>query len=154
MSTYRSRPNKFLRKFQRSPFFLLSKSENSNAFFSYSKNRPVVELKERRDQTATTNSIRTGSPPPPPLLPQTPPTNQPPPPKKSVDITSVKSSKQKGRKKRQVVINSRNGQMVPALFITVGKDNESGNKTGAKLRARSFSWETQPRRAVRLYTHT
>lgn len=44
--------------------------------------------------------------------------------------------------------------MVPALFITVDKDNESGNKTGRKLRELSFSWETQPQRAVRLYQHT
>lgn len=28
--------------------------------------------------------------------------------------------------------------MVPALFITVDKDNESGNKTGRKLRELSF----------------
>lgn len=32
MSTYRSGRDKFLRKFQRSPFFLPSKSENSDAF--------------------------------------------------------------------------------------------------------------------------
>lgn len=31
MSTYRSGRDKFLRKFQRSPFFLPSKSENSDA---------------------------------------------------------------------------------------------------------------------------
>lgn len=44
--------------------------------------------------------------------------------------------------------------MVPALFITVDKDNESGDKTGRKLREQSFSWETQPRRAVGLWEHT
>lgn len=33
MSTYRSGRDKFLRKFQRSPFFLPSKSENSDASF-------------------------------------------------------------------------------------------------------------------------
>lgn len=63
-------PNKFLRKFQRSPFFLHSKSENSNAFFLFQKQAPN-ELKERRDrkkeeeeeEEATTNSVRTRSPP-------------------------------------------------------------------------------------------
>ena len=122
MSTHRSCPNKFLKKFQRSPFFLPSKSENSNAFFLIPKTGPLL-LNWKREETKQPQQI--------PLEPrESPPPHHHP---KSVDRTSVKSSKQKKKKKnRTVVINGRDGQMVPALFITVDKDNESANKTGRK----------------------
>lgn len=122
VSSYRGCPDKFLRKFQRSPFFLPPKSENSNAFL-IPKTGPRFNWKREETKRATTNSISTGSPPH--LHFHHP---------KSVDITSVKEEEKK------LEINWRNGQMVPALLITVDKDNESGNKTSRKTERAELFW--------------
>lgn len=133
MPTYRSRPNKFPGKFQRSLFFLLSKSETSSAFLPYSKNRPVVWTAKR--ERAKTNSIRTG--------PGVPPTSA-----KSIDITAQ-------NKTDQLKLSNLHRRYLLSLSVSA-KDNESGNRTCRKnWESWGFLLQTQPQRAVRLdHIHT
>lgn len=88
----------------------------------------------KREETEKRKKKKKKKPQQIPLEPGVPPspTPTPPPPKKC--WPNICEGEQT-IKKRQLAINWRNGQMVPALFITADKDNESGNKTGTKLRA-------------------
>lgn len=92
MSTYRSGRDKFLRKFQRSPFFFRpSKSENSDASL-YSKNRPKLQLKEKK--RARRNPVRSARAPA--KLRHRPREEEEE--KKSVEIRSARG-KEKGKKR-------------------------------------------------------
>lgn len=77
MSTYRGCPNKFPRKFQRSVPSSFSQSQKTAMLVLFQKQARGWNWKREETKTATTNSIRTGSPPPLSLAPPPPPQHHP-----------------------------------------------------------------------------
>ena len=109
------RPDTIPWEIQRSPVLLLS--SRKTAMLSYSKYRPQLNWKTKRHQTATTNSVKIGSPS-----------------KKWLNYNLC------GATEKILIDGEKSG--IPAPFLAVVRDNENGSKANRKVRA-ELSLETE-----------